>query len=84
MKVRVTTPFNDAHTKKLHKVGEEMEVSVDRVNEILKVGNFIQIIEEETIPELKDSEDEAEEIAEPVDAGEEQPKAARKSKNSSK
>ena len=46
MKIRVTTEFKDKHTNKLHKVGTEMDVSVQRVNEILSVGNFIEIIEQ--------------------------------------
>lgn len=46
MKIRVTTEFKDKHTNKLHKVGTEMDVPVQRVNEILSVGNFIEIIEQ--------------------------------------
>ena len=46
MKIRVTTEFKDKHTNKLHKAGTEMDVPVQRVNEILSVGNFIEIIEQ--------------------------------------
>lgn len=46
MRIRVTTEFKDKHTNKLHKVGTEMDVPVQRVNEILSVGNFIEIIEQ--------------------------------------
>lgn len=46
MKIKVTTEFTDKYTGELHRVGDEMEVSVQRVNEILSVGAFINIIEE--------------------------------------
>lgn len=46
MKIKVTTEFTDKYTGELHRVGDEMEVSVQRVNEILSVGAFITIIEE--------------------------------------
>lgn len=46
MKIKVTTEFKDKHTNQLHKVGTEMDVSVQRVNEILSVGNFIEILEQ--------------------------------------
>lgn len=45
MRIRVTTEFKDRHTNELHKAGTEMDVPVQRVNEILSVGNFIEIIE---------------------------------------
>ncbi|MGF0017490.1 hypothetical protein [Sporofaciens sp. SGI.106] len=48
MKVRVTQQFNDKHSKILHRIGDELDLSVDRINEILRVGNFIEIVEEET------------------------------------
>jgi hypothetical protein len=34
MKVRVISPFRDKYTFKLHKVGDELEVSKERYNEI--------------------------------------------------
>lgn len=46
MKIKVTTEFTDKYTGELHRVRDEMEVSVQRVNEILSVGAFITIIEE--------------------------------------
>lgn len=42
MKVRVTSEFIDKETKKLHKVGEELEISKARYEEILKVGGFVK------------------------------------------
>lgn len=63
MKIRVTTEFTDRYTGELHRIGEEMEVSVQRVNEILSVGNFIELVEqfepekEETKPFHEDQEE---------------------------
>lgn len=45
MKVEVTEQFTDRHTHKTHNVGETMNVSVERVNEILSVGAFVKILE---------------------------------------
>lgn len=64
MKIKVTTEFTDKYTGELHRVGEEMEVPVQRVNEILSVGAFITIVEEAPVqdvtPESKDDEQEQE------------------------
>lgn len=64
MKIKVTTEFTDRYTGELHRVGEEMEVSVQRVNEILSVGAFITIVEEAPVqdvaPESKNDEQEQE------------------------
>lgn len=46
MKVKVSTEFKDKHTEQIHYVGEELEMSVDRINEVLKIGNFIELIAE--------------------------------------
>ena len=61
MKVKIQTAFNDKYTGKLYKVGEEIEITVERANEILKVGNFIEIVDEkaEQNPEVVDEEAEA-------------------------
>ena len=47
MKVKVRTEFKDKHTGKLHKAGDELEMNVDRLNEVLKVGNFIELVADE-------------------------------------
>lgn len=64
MKIKVTTEFTDKYTGELHRVGEEMEVSVQRVNEILSVGAFITIVEEAPVqdvaPESENDEQEQE------------------------
>ncbi len=49
MKIKVASEFTDKYTGELHRVGEEMEASVQRVNEILSVGAFITIVEEAPI-----------------------------------
>ena len=47
MKVKVRTEFKDKHTGKLHKAGDELEMTLDRINEVLKVGNFIELVAEQ-------------------------------------
>lgn len=74
MKVRVKTEFKDKYTEDLHKPGEELEMTVDRINEVLKVGNFIELVVEQTEPEKETEEtketSESAEQAESEDAGE--------------
>lgn len=50
MKIRVTQEFKDKYSGELHKIGTEMNLSVERINEILKVGGFLEIVEAETEP----------------------------------
>lgn len=68
MKIKVTTEFTDRYTGELHRVGDEMEVSIQRVNEILSVGAFITIVEEAPVqgdtPESENDEQEQEAPAE--------------------
>jgi len=47
MKVEVVEQFTDKHTGKTHKVGDTMTATVERVNEILSVGAFVKILDEE-------------------------------------
>lgn len=42
MRVKVTTEFIDRHTGERHRVGEEIEVTQERYDEILKVGAFVK------------------------------------------
>ena len=51
MKVRVKTAFKDKNTNHVYKVGDELEMSVQRVNEVLTVGSFIELVEQENEPE---------------------------------
>lgn len=50
MKVRVTQEFKDKYSGELHKIGTGMDLPVKRINEILKVGGFLEIVEVETEP----------------------------------
>lgn len=50
MRVRVKTEFRDKHTGELHKTGDELDMSIERINEIIKVGNFIELLNECTEP----------------------------------
>lgn len=54
MKVRVINPFNDAHTKKYHNIGEEMEISKERYEEIKKAGKYVvEVRAEEKEPKAR-------------------------------
>ena len=47
MKVRVKTAFKDKNTNQVYKVGDELDMTVQRVNEVLTVGNFIELVEQD-------------------------------------
>lgn len=47
MKVKVIEEFRDKHTKKIHIVNKVMEITKERYDEILTVGNFVEPIKEE-------------------------------------
>lgn len=69
MKVKVRTEFKDKHTGKLHKAGDELEMTLDRINEVLKVGSFIELVaepkkaEQDETEQAEDSEAEQKEAA---------------------
>lgn len=42
MKVKTLKRFRDAHTGDIHEVGDEFDVTQDRLDEILAVGNFVK------------------------------------------
>lgn len=46
MKVKVRTEFKDKYTGKMHKAGDELEMTLERINEVLKVGSFIELVAE--------------------------------------
>ena len=48
MKVKVVKKFKDKHTKKIHKKEEELELSEERVKEILQKGPFVENVKEGT------------------------------------
>ena len=87
MKVRVRTEFKDKHTGKLHKAGDELEMNVDRINEVLKVGNFIELVADAAEPKKSkaDEEEQAEDTeADQKDAAEDTPKTTGRRKRTSK
>lgn len=59
MKVRVKTEFKDKYTGKLYRSGETLDMSVERINEVLTVGNFIELMSEPV--ESKQEETESDE-----------------------
>ena len=80
MKVRVKTAFKDKNTNQVYKVGDELEMSVRRVNEVLTIGNFIELIEqdnehiekpEETPDQNTDGNDECQDNADQNGEGQE-------------
>ncbi len=46
MKAKVLIPFKDKETKKEHKKGDIIDVTVRRFNEITAKGNYIQLVED--------------------------------------
>lgn len=92
MKVKVRTEFKDKHTGKLHKAGDELEMNVDRINEVLKVGNFIELVADaadaaEPKKSIADEEEQAEDTdteADQKDAAEDAPKTTGRRKRTSK
>lgn len=73
MKVKVTAEFNDKHTGELHRSGDILDLNVQRINEILLVGSFIELVEQS---ESEKEETEQTETAELSPEGQEESKAA--------
>lgn len=82
MKVKVRTEFKDKHTRKLHKVGDELEMTLDRINEVLKVGNFIELVAEQAETEQAEQAEDSE--ADQKVAAEDTPKTTGGRKRTSK
>lgn len=76
MKVKVISSCRDKFTKKIHQPGEELDISNERADEILKVGKFIELLEE---PKQQGKSSDDEESKKPADGKE--PKAKGKKKN---
>lgn len=70
MKVKVTAEFNDKHTGELHRSGDILDLNIQRINEILTVGNFIELVEQ------SEPEKEQTETAEPSPEDQEESEAA--------
>ena len=47
MKVKVLKRFKDKHTKEIHKVGDVLDVTKKRYEEILTKGKLVEEIDEE-------------------------------------
>lgn len=47
MKAKVLIPFKDKETKKVHKKGDIIDVTVKRFNEITVKGKYIQLVDDE-------------------------------------
>lgn len=76
MKVKVISSYRDKFTKKIHQPGEELNITKERADEILKVDNFIELLEE---PKQQGKSSDDEEPKKPAD--DEKPKTKGKKKN---
>lgn len=81
MKVKVTAEFKDKHTGELHRSGEILDLNIQRINEILTVGSFIELVEPVEQSESEKEETEKEkteqtETAEPSTEDQEESEAA--------
>lgn len=83
LKVKVIHEFTDRYTKELYRIGDKLDLPVKRVNEIVRVGGLIEIVEveqeEETVEEVS-VDVEPTEQSESVE--EEEPKATGRRKRS--
>lgn len=73
MKVRVKEQFKDKYTGKVYKIGDELEMTVQRVNEVIAVGSLIELLEQEKAEQTENAEppqEQADGQEERADAGE--------------
>ena len=61
LKVKVIHEFTDRYTKELYRIGDELNLPVKRVNEIVRVGGLIEITEVEQEEEPVEEEEPKEE-----------------------
>ena len=47
LKVKVLIPFRDIHTGKIYKKGDTINVTTKRFVEIIRKGDFVEIVTEE-------------------------------------
>lgn len=59
MKVKVLKRFRDKHTREIHSVGDILEITKKRYNEILKVDKLIEVLEEQE--KVEDNQEKVEE-----------------------
>lgn len=76
MKVKVTVEFKDKHTGKLHRSGEILDLNIQRINEILTVGSFIELVEPVEQSESEKEETEQTETAKPSTEDQEESETA--------
>lgn len=87
LKVKVIHEFIDRHTHERYRIGDELDLPVKRVNEIVRVGGLIEITEAEQEKEPVEevpADVEPTEQSEPVEEEEpkEEPKATGRRKRS--
>lgn len=81
MKVKVIHEFTDRHTHERYRIGDELDLPVKRVNEIVRVGGLIEITEAEQEKELVEevpADVESTEQSESVEEATEEPKTTRR------
>lgn len=81
MKVKVISSYRDKFTKKIHQPGEELDITKERADEILKVGNFIELLEEPKNQGKSSDDEEPKKPADGKELKEKKPKSKGKKKN---
>lgn len=83
MKVKVKTEFKDKHTGELHRSGDVLDLNIQRINEILTVGSFIELVEQSEQTETAEPSAEDQEESETAgEQAEETPKQTGRRKRS--
>lgn len=78
MKVKVISSYRDKFTKKIHQPGEELNITKERADEILKVGKFIELLKE---PKKQGKSSDDEEPKKSADGKEPKAKSKKQKKN---
>lgn len=53
MKCKITTTFKDKYTQQIYKKDEIVDFKKERIDEILKVDKFIEILENKSVKSTK-------------------------------
>ena len=67
MRVVVVKEFIDKYDRKFHAVGEKMDVTEERFNEISKKGTYVVDISDEVETDLVEKATEPEKVVEPIE-----------------
>lgn len=67
MRVVVVKEFIDKYDRKFHPVGEKMDVTEERFNEISKRGTYVVDISDEVAADPVEEATEPEKVAEPIE-----------------